>query len=70
MKNYQQTPKERRMQKRKVEAAKRAVAHSKPHFDPRESWSTKRKIGGVPVSVLACKQRSVPYDAYGYRFWF
>ena len=70
MKNYQQTPKQRRIQKRKLESAKRAVAHSTPHFTPREAWTAKRKVGGVPLSVLAGKQRSVAYDAYGFRFWF
>lgn len=57
MKNYQQTPKQRRLERRvQVERAKRNVAHSKPHFTPREAWSPKLKIQGVPVEVLNEKQ--------------
>jgi hypothetical protein len=68
MKNYQQTPKQVRMQKKKLELAKRAVAHSKPRFNPREAWGPRLKIGGVPVSTLDDKQH---VDEHLYRrFWF
>jgi hypothetical protein len=59
VKNFQQTPKQRRLQKQKLELSKRAAAHSKPHFTPRDSWTSKRKIGDAPLSVLARKQPSL-----------
>jgi hypothetical protein len=59
VKNYQQTPKQRRLQKKQLEAMKRAVAHSKPRFDPRESWSSRKKVGGVPLCTLENKQHTV-----------
>jgi hypothetical protein len=58
MKNYQQTPKQRRLQKKKVEMAKRQVAHSTPLFNPRESWTPRKKVGGVPVAILHEKQHT------------
>ncbi|SAL03495.1 hypothetical protein AWB81_06433 [Caballeronia arationis] len=67
MKNYQQTPKQVRTQKKKLELAKRAVAHSTPRFNPREAWGPRLKIGGVPVSTLNDKQRVI--DRF-YRRWF
>jgi hypothetical protein len=59
VKNFQQTPKQRRLQKRKLELSKRAASRSKPHFAPRDAWTSKRKIGDTPLSVLACKQPSL-----------
>jgi hypothetical protein len=56
VKNYQQTPKQRRIQKKKLELSKRAAAHCKPHFTPRESWTSRKKVGGVPMAILDHKQ--------------
>jgi hypothetical protein len=67
MKNYQQTPKQRRLQKKKVELSKRRVAHSTPLFHPRESWTSRKKVNGVPVSVLDHKQH-LPAQGSG-RWW-
>ena len=67
MKNYQQTPKQRRLQKKKVELSKRRVAHSTPLFNPRESWTSRKKIGGVPVDVLDKKQHQL--NQGNYRYW-
>lgn len=54
MKNFQQTPKARRIAMSKQKAA---FAASKPSsFQPREAWSSKRTLGGVPQSVLEEKQ--------------
>jgi hypothetical protein len=67
VKNYQQTPKQRRLQKKKVELSKRRVAHSTPHFQPRESWTSRKKAGGVPVCVLDNKQHKP--NQGNYRWW-
>jgi hypothetical protein len=56
VKNYQQTPKQRRLQKKNLEKMKRQVAHSLPLFNPRESHTPREKVGGVPVSTLDNKQ--------------
>lgn len=54
MKNFQQTPKMRRLA---MTAHKATLAGSRPQsFHPREAWSTKQKLGGVPLSVLDEKQ--------------
>jgi hypothetical protein len=66
MKKHQQTPAQVRTKKKKLELAKRAVAHSKPRFDPREAWGPRLKIGGVPVSTLDEKQQVI--DRF-YRRW-
>lgn len=60
MESFQQTPKQRRIQKKKLEKAKREFAHSTPIFDPRESWTPRKKVGGVPVATLQQKQHSTP----------
>lgn len=62
MKNYQQTPRQRKAGKRKLELAKRAFAHSVPYYQPRESFTSKLKLGGVPVSTLANKEPSFMLD--------
>lgn len=62
MKNFQQTPKQRRL----VMAGNKALfsqSRSGP-FQPREAWSTKRKLGGVPCSVLESKQLYVSEHDY------
>ncbi len=71
MKNFQQTPKMRRLA---MTAQKAAFAGSRPNvFQPREAWSTKQKLGGVALSVLDEKQlhpsrrRSYAFD-YGMCF--
>jgi hypothetical protein len=66
VKNYQQTPKQRRLQKKKVELSKRRVAQSTPPFHPRESWTSRKKAGGVPVSVLDHKQHKPPQGSTCY----
>lgn len=54
MKNFQQTPKARRLM---MAGNKAAFSQSKPKgFQPREAWSTKRVVNGVPLSVLEEKQ--------------
>ena len=54
MKNFQQTPKARRLS---MANQKAALAQSIPKvFQPREAWSTKKTLGGVPLSVLDDKQ--------------
>ena len=54
MKNFQQTPKMRRLA---MTAHKATLAGSRPQsFQPREAWSTKKTLSGVPVSVLDDKQ--------------
>lgn len=62
MKNFQQTPKSRRVSMAKNKAA---LSSSKPAcFQPREAWSTKRALGGVPASVLENKQMYVVEQDY------
>lgn len=54
MKNFQQTPKARRLS---MANNKAALALTKPSvFQPRDSWSNKKTVSGVPVSVLEYKQ--------------
>lgn len=55
----QSTRKQRQQQNKRFEAAKCALAHSTPHFTPRESWASKRKAGGVPLNILEEKQREI-----------
>lgn len=54
MKNFQQTPKQRRL----VMAGNKALFSQSRcgSFQPRDAWSTKQKVGGVPASVLDSKQ--------------
>ncbi len=68
MKNYQQTPKQRRLQKKKVELSKRRVAQSTPLFNPRESWTSRKKVSGVPVCMLDKKQHQPPQGDR--RWWY
>lgn len=67
MKNYQQTPKQHRQQKKKLELSKRRVKQSKPFFNPRESWTSRKKVSGVPVCMLDKKQHQP--DQGNYRYW-
>jgi hypothetical protein len=67
MKNYQQTPKQHRLQKKKLELSKRRVKQSKPFFSPRESFTSRKKVGGVPVSTLDNKQHQPPQGSG--RWW-
>lgn len=67
MKNYQQTPKQRRLQKKNLEMMKRQVAHSTPFFNPRETWTSRKKVSGVPVATLDNKQHQPPQ---GSRRWW
>ncbi|WP_396190398.1 hypothetical protein [Flavobacterium sp.] len=59
MKNYQQTPKQRRMQIKadRVAAVKCFTQSRIKDFQPKEAWSTDRKVCGVPQSVLDSKQQ-------------
>lgn len=52
----------RRANNRRLEVAKRALAHSTPNFDPREAWSSRKKVNGVPHGTLMHKQHQ--YDHY------
>lgn len=57
MKNFQQTPKQRRLA---MSATKALFTQSHSGcFQPREAWSNKHKLGGVPVSILESKQIAV-----------
>lgn len=69
MKNYQQTPRKRKAGKRKLELAKRAFANSVPYYQPRESGSSKRNIGGVPESTLENKEPSFISDINWRHYW-
>jgi hypothetical protein len=68
-KNYQQTPKQRRLQNQKVEKAKRQIAHSTPLFNPGEPDTSRKKVGGVPVVTLDNKQHNPVQGGRNYRFW-
>jgi hypothetical protein len=64
MKNFQQTPKQRRVA---LEKNKRQLAHSKQPFQPREAWGDKKKVGGVPVCILQAKAAGAGSNgAYGH----
>lgn len=63
---HQSTRKQRREHNRRLEAAKRSLAHSTPHFNPRESWTSRKKVGDVPVCILNEKQHQYPDDGH---FW-
>ncbi len=54
MKNFQQTPKQRRV---KLAKAKTAFQNSRNQgFQPRAAWENKRTVGGVAAGVLLDKQ--------------
>lgn len=54
MKNFQQTPKQRRVTLAK---AKTALQNSRNKgFQPRPAWTSKQKLGGVFVETLVEKQ--------------
>lgn len=54
MKNYQQTPRQR---KAKLAKAKTILANQRNQpFQPRTAWSSKRKLGGVAQSLLVDRQ--------------
>lgn len=59
---------ERRARNRKLETAKRNIAHSTPNFDPRESWTSRKKVGGVPVCVLDAKLHNY-HHYHRYHWW-
>lgn len=59
---------DRRALNRRVEIAKRNLAHSTPLFNPRDSWTPRLKIGGVPAATLLEKQHQ-PVDN-GYRYYW
>lgn len=61
MKNYQQTPKQRRIM---MAANKAKLAHSKPFKNYARGWSSKTKVGGMSVDMLAEKQYSLLKDWY------
>lgn len=73
MKNFQQTPKQKRVV---IANHKAAMANSrKPWIAPREAWGSKLRIAGVPINLLHDKQN--PYTnnpTYGYfgfgSFWY
>lgn len=54
---------------RKREKAKYQVATSTPQFNPRESWSSRQKVGGVPVSILDEKEHHFRNSSW-YTRWF
>jgi hypothetical protein len=60
-KHPKSTRKQRKENNRKLEMSKRAIAHSKPLFNPRESWSPRLKVGGVPVATLDNKEHHARY---------
>ena len=59
---------QRRAANRKIELAKRAVAHSTPLFNPRESWTPRKKVGGVPMETLLAKQHQTSHQSWWYHY--
>lgn len=64
MKNFQQTPKQRRIQLAKAKAALKSSRHMP--FQPREAWTSKRFIGGAPLSMLETVQTCAWLRSQGY----
>lgn len=73
MKNFQQTPKQRRVA---LEKSKTALQNSRNRgFQPRPAWTSEAKLGGVYLETLNAKQagaghpgvRDVCWSGWG---WF
>lgn len=64
MKNFQQTPKQRRV---RMASAKAALAQSRaPGQGYAGSWAPKTRVSGEPVERLAVWQ---PFDMHGWMTW-
>lgn len=53
----------------KLAKNKHQLRTSTPHFNPREAYGAKLKIGGMPIDQLSHKQHVPGYRGYDYGYW-
>jgi hypothetical protein len=70
MKNFRQTPKQRKDRKAAFARTKEKMVQSKPAaFQPKEAWGSHRKVGGGHLDLLEHKQIAAGHGGYRHSFF-